>query len=289
MHQSRNRPPEGRPRGIRSRRAQVATAAMVLVAGIALPAAIAGSAENAPTAANTVTWEDQFDGAAGSPPNPAKWVHDVGGDGWGNEELQYYTDGAENAALDGSGNLVITAREENPPDSSCWYGTCKYSSARLTTLGKFSQRYGRFEARIRVPRGQGFWPAFWLLGEEEEGLVYPASGEIDIMEIVGSEPSTSYPDAWGDDYSLNDEVGYMLPGGAEYADAFHTFSLDWEPEKLTWSVDGNEFFTVTPADLDEGDDWAFDHSFYILLNLAVGGTWPGSPDESTPFPAQMVV
>jgi len=236
-----------------------------------------------------LTWADEFDGAAGSPPDPGKWGHDVGGGGWGNQELEYYTSSTRNAALDGQGHLVITARRENPSGSSCWYGTCQYSSARLNTAGRFTQAYGRFEARIKLPRGQGIWPAFWMLGNNIGSVGWPASGEIDVMENIGREPATNHGSAHGPGYSGGGSLTgtYTLPSGA-FADDFHTFTVDWAPNSLTWYVDGQPYETRTPADT-HGNPWVFDHPFFLLLNVAVGGSWPGSPDAGTQFPQQMVV
>ncbi|GAB3662422.1 ricin-type beta-trefoil lectin domain protein [Glycomyces tarimensis] len=235
-------------------------------------------------------WNDEFDGPAGSSPDASKWRHDIGGSGWGNNELQYYTDRTDNVAHDGSGNLVITARRDNPSGFQCWYGTCEYTSGKLTTAETFTQQYGRFEARIQVPRGQGMWPAFWMLGDDIGQVGWPQSGEIDIMENVGYEPSTVHGTLHGPGYSGGAGVGagYTLPGGQQFADGFHTFAIDWAPGSITWSVDGNVYSQKTPADVG-GNQWVFDHPFYMILNLAVGGNWPGSPDGSTQFPQQLKI
>src|SRR6266542_3268035 len=177
---------------------------VVLVALLALAAAGAGTASATATGTASVvfaprpaavgaaalTWSDDFDGPAGSAPDPSRWRHDIGGGGWGNQELEYYTNSTRNAALDGNGQLVITARRENPAGFGCWYGSCQYTSARLLTAGTFSQQYGRFEARIKIPRGQGMWPAFWMLGTNIGTVGWPSSGEIDVMENIGREPGT---------------------------------------------------------------------------------------------------
>jgi beta-glucanase (GH16 family) len=155
----------------------------------------------AAAAVGALTWADEFDGPAGTAPDPGRWGRDTGGSGFGNNELQYYTTGAANAALDGQGNLVITARRENPANYQCWYGTCQYTSARLNTAGRFIQAYGRFEARLKVPRGQGLWPAFWMLGNDIGSVGWPNSGEIDVMENVGFEPNTVHGSMHGPGYS----------------------------------------------------------------------------------------
>ncbi|MEU2249177.1 lectin [Streptomyces sp. NPDC019224] len=237
----------------------------------------------------TTTFSDEFDGAAGSAVDSGKWQTETG-DNVDNHERQYYTSGTKNAALDGQGHLVITARKENPSNYQCWYGTCQYTSARLNTSGKFSQAYGHVEARMKIPRGQGMWPAFWMLGSDIGQVGWPNSGEIDIMENVGFEPSTVHGTLHGPGYSGSGGIGagYTLPNGQAFADAFHTFAVDWAPDSLTWSVDGNVYQRRTPADTG-GNPWVFNKPFFVILNLAVGGYWPGDPDGSTAFPNQLVV
>jgi beta-glucanase (GH16 family) len=231
-----------------------------------------------------------FDGPAGAPPDQDIWNHNLGGGGWGNSELQTYTDSTRNAATDGRGNLVITARRENPNNESCWYGPCTHTSARLLTKGTFTQRYGRIEARIKVPHGNGLWPAFWMLGEDFDQVGWPETGEIDIMEVIGREPNQAHGTIHGPGYSGGEGIGesYRLPGGAAFADDYHTFTIDWAPDSIKWYIDGNLYSTKTPADLG-GDRWVFNKNFFLILNLAVGGNWPGPPDASTPFPAEMLV
>ncbi|MBC8994854.1 family 16 glycosylhydrolase, partial [Micromonospora chalcea] len=231
-----------------------------------------------------------FNGPAGAAPDASKWRYDIGGGGWGNNELQYYTNSTRNAALDGNGNLVITARKENPAGYNCWYGSCQYTSARLLTNGTFAQAYGRFEARIKVPRGQGLWPAFWMLGNDIGTNPWPGSGEIDIMENVGYAPSTVWGTLHGPGYSGGSGVGAStsLPGGQALADAFHTFAVDWAPDSITWYLDGVAYSRKTPADIG-GNRWVFDHPFFMIMNVAVGGNWPGSPDGSTTFPQTMTI
>ncbi|RAJ85042.1 ricin-type beta-trefoil lectin protein [Streptomyces sp. PsTaAH-137] len=236
-----------------------------------------------------MTFSDTFDGAAGSAVNSSKWTLETG-DNVNNHERQYYTSGTNNAALDGQGHLVITAKKENPANYQCWYGTCQYTSARLNTSGKFSAQYGHVEARMKIPRGQGMWPAFWMLGTDIGSVGWPNSGEIDVMENVGFEPSIVHGTIHGPGYSGSAGVGagYSLPGGQAFADAFHTFAVDWAPNSIKWSVDGVVYQTRTPADVS-GKTWAFNKPFFLILNLAVGGYWPGDPNSSTTFPAQLVV
>ncbi|MEU8827836.1 glycoside hydrolase family 16 protein [Streptomyces sp. NPDC048636] len=239
--------------------------------------------------AGAAAFTENFDGPAGGAVDGSRWGYETG-DNVNNHERQYYTDGTKNAALDGQGNLVITARKENPADYACWYGRCEYTSARLSTARTFSTAYGHVETRLKVPRGQGMWPAFWMLGTDIGGAGWPNCGEIDVMENVGFEPGTVHGTIHGPGYSGSGGIGagYTLPGGAAFADDFHTFAIDWSPDKITWSVDGQVYQTRTPADLG-GNRWVFDHPFYLILNLAVGGYWPGDPDGGTTFPQQLVV
>ncbi|MEU1791891.1 glycoside hydrolase family 16 protein [Streptomyces sparsogenes] len=266
------------------------TALTGLLAAAALAAAPwpAPAAEAGPSAP-AATFTDNFDGPAGGAVDGSKWGYETG-DNVNNHERQYYTDGTKNAALDGQGNLVITARKENPANYSCWYGPCQYTSARLSTARTFTTAYGRVEARLKVPRGQGMWPAFWMLGTDIGSAGWPNCGEIDVMENVGYEPGTVHGTIHGPGYSGSGGIGagYTLPNGQKFADGFHTFAVDWSPNKITWSVDGNVYQTRTPADLG-GNRWVFDHRFYLILNLAVGGYWPGDPDGSTTFPQRLVV
>jgi beta-glucanase (GH16 family) len=245
-------------------------------------------AKASPTA--SLVWSDEFNGAAGSGPDGGKWVRDTGGSGYGNNELEYYTSGTSNAALDGNGHLVITARQENPAGYTCWYGGCQYTSARLNTSGRFSVRYGRVEARIKLPRGQGIWPAFWALGDNFGSVGWPTCGEIDIMENIGREPGRNHGSLHGPGYSGGNALTgtYSLPGGQALADGFHVFAVDWSTNLVRFFLDGALYESRTPADTN-GAPWAFNHSFFLVLDLAVGGSFPGSPDASTAFPQQMVV
>ena len=237
-------------------------------------------------------FRDEFNGPANSPPDPAKWTAEVGGWGWGNQELEYYTNSTDNAYQDGAGSLVIKALKLNPPLTlSCWYGPCQYTSARLITKQKFDVKYGRFEARIKIPRGQGVWPAFWLLGNNIDSVSWPQCGEIDIMENIGREPSTIHGTAHGPGYSGGNGIGaaYSLPDNAPFADGFHVFILEWTENRIRWYVDGKIYKTMSPQDIPAGTQWVYDHPFFILLNFAVGGQWPGSPDGTTVFPQTMIV
>ncbi|MFG2779590.1 ricin-type beta-trefoil lectin domain protein [Streptomyces prunicolor] len=269
------------------RRCLFAALSAALVASAAIGPARAASTSDAQ--ADAVTFSDTFDGAAGSAVNSSKWTQETG-DNVNNHEREYYTSGTNNASLDGQGHLVITAKKENPANYQCWYGTCQYTSARMNTSGKFSAQYGHVEARMKIPRGQGMWPAFWMLGTDIGSVGWPNSGEIDVMENVGFEPSTIHGTIHGPGYSGSAGIGagYTLANGQAFADAFHTFAVDWAPNSIKWSVDGVVYQTRTPADVG-GNTWAFNKPFFLILNLAVGGYWPGDPDGSTAFPAQLVV
>ncbi len=243
----------------------------------------------APVAAGRpLTWSDEFDGAAGAPVDRRRWRFDTGSHGWGNKQLEYYTDSTRNAAHDGKGNLVVTVRQENPGGYVCPYGACRYTSARLVTNGTFAQRYGRFEVRMKIPFGQGIWPAFWMLGDDFDEVGWPASGEIDVMENVGKLPNTVWGTAHGPGYSGGEGITQDRKIGTPLAGGFHTYAVEWSPNLLVWYLDGVEYHRVTPADL-KGDRWVFDKPYHLLLNVAVGGAWPGAPDRTTVFPQTMTV
>ncbi len=233
-------------------------------------------------------WSDEFNGANGSAPDPTKWTYDLGGGGWGNQELESYTNRPVNARLE-NGNLVITAQKETFTGTDGV--TRNYTSARLKTQALFSQTYGRFEARIKIPYGQGIWPAFWMLGSNIDQVGWPACGEIDIFENIGREPSIVHGTVHGPGYSGGGGISgsYTLANNARFADDFHVFAVEWEPSAVRFYVDGTLYETVTPANLPNGTQWVFNHPFFIIMNVAVGGNWPGSPDSTTVFPQTMQV
>jgi beta-glucanase (GH16 family) len=258
--------------------------ALVLSASLtSCPSAYAGN-----PAVWTLAWSDEFDGPSGSPVNSSKWSFDVGGNGWGNNELETYTSRVNNAHLEG-GSLVIKALKETFTGADNI--SRDYTSGRLLTKNKFTQAYGRFEARIKIPYGQGIWPAFWMLGDNIDSAHWPNCGEIDIMENIGKEPSIVHGTFHGPGYSGGSGVSaaYTLPGTQKFSDDFHTFAVEWEPNVMRFYVDGLLYRTRTPADLPAGTAWVFDHPFFIILNVAVGGGWPGNPDTTTVFPQQMLV
>lgn len=236
-----------------------------------------------------MVWSDEFEGAADSLPDQTKWNYDIGGGGWGNNELQSYTSRAQNAFLDGEGHLVIRAIRENftGPDGIAR----NYTSARLLTRGKFAVKFGRIEARLKVPFGQGIWPAFWMLGRDIGTVGWPACGEIDIMENIGREPSTVHSSLHGPGYSGATPLtaSLTLPGGERLSDDFHVFAVEWEADEIRFYMNGNLYHTRKPSDVPAGQRWVYDHPFFMILNVAVGGNWPGSPDASTTFPQTLLV
>jgi beta-glucanase (GH16 family) len=259
------------------------------------PMAIAGSSgEQGPqrtvslNKSRTLIWSDEFNGPDGSLPDPEKWIVVNNGSGFGNNELQFYTNRPANIHQE-NGNLVITARKETYVGAD---GVSRdYTSARIETKGRFQQKYGRIEARIKLPEGPGIWPAFWMLGSDIGSVGWPACGEIDIMEKVGFEPSTVHGSLHGPGYSGDGPLtgAFTLPRQARFSDDFHLFAVEWEPREIRFYVDDTLYETQTVDSISSGKHWTFDHPFYLLLNVAVGGDWPGSPDATTSFPVRMLV
>jgi beta-glucanase (GH16 family) len=236
----------------------------------------------------TLTWSDEFNAPDGTPVDTSNWVLETGGNGWGNQELEYYTTRPDNA-FQQAGNLIIKVTKEKYTGSD--NVTRDYTSARLNTAGKFSQKYGRFEARIKIPRGQGIWPAFWMLGDDFTKIGWPKCGEIDIMENIGKEPTLVHGTIHGPGYSGDKGISspFSLPDNAHFADDFHVYAAEWEPKAIRFYVDDHLYATRTPAELPKGTKWVYDHPFFLLLNVAVGGGWPGNPDATTEFPQTMLV
>jgi beta-glucanase (GH16 family) len=220
-------------------------------------------------------WRDDFDGPAGSKLDRMKWVYDLGygNDLWGNNEYQTYTDEIENVRQDGQGHLVITARKE--PDG-------RYTSGRVTTKDRFARKFGKFEARIKIPRGPGLLPAFWLMGNAGQ---WPANGEIDIMENVGEAQRQVFSNLHAPGYAGAGEHTISSDLSAD----FHVYAIEWTPGRVSWLLDGETYKTFTKDDIPAGTKWIFDDQpLYILLNVAVGGDWPGKPVDSA-LPQEMVV
>ncbi len=230
-----------------------------------------------------LVWSDDFDGASGIAPDASKWSYDIGtGDnGWGNSELQNYTDRPSNVALDGSGHLLITANNES-------FGGSSFTSARINSKGKFSQAYGRFEARLKTPYGPGLWPAFWLLGANIDEVTWPQCGEIDIMEQRGQEPYINHGSVHGPGYSGGSAItkSYGLTDGRFDTD-FHIYAIEWGENYIDYFVDNYLYQRITPDNVT--GQWVYDHPFYIILNVAVGGNFVGFPTSGTPFPQTMEV
>jgi beta-glucanase (GH16 family) len=238
------------------------------------------------TAASTPAWQDEFNQPPGSAPDPAKWVFDLGDNGWGNQELQTYTDSRENAfivedaaATDGRALVIKAAR--TPAGG--------YTSARLKTKGKFATGPARVEARLKLPKGQGIWPAFWMLGADIDRTPWPACGEIDIRELIGHQPATVYGTLHGPGYSGAKGLSKStdLAVGVTFGDAYHVFAVDWKNDRIDWLLDGRIYHSETPETLPAGTAWVFAEApFFLLFNLAVGGLWPGYPDQTTQFPQE---
>jgi beta-glucanase (GH16 family) len=226
-----------------------------------------------------LAWSDEFNGTAIDPTN---WGYDIGGSGWGNNELQYYTNRTDNARVE-NGNLVIEAKQEA-------FGGKNYTSARLLTKGKREFTFGRIDIRAKLPFGQGIWPALWTLGANIDQVSWPACGEMDIMELLGHEPNKSYGTVhWGvqgSGVSTHISRNYTLPSG-DFSQDFHLFSLIWETDVIKIYVDNNLISTVTRSDVS--GDYPFNKAFFLIFNVAVGGNWPGSPNASTVFPQRMLV
>ncbi|MFY0602570.1 MAG: glycoside hydrolase family 16 protein [Flavobacteriaceae bacterium] len=239
------------------------------------------------TTFTNLSWQDNFD--TDGAPDATRWTYDIGDGsaqgipGWGNNELQYYTNRPENVVVE-NGMLKITAIQEP-------YMGSGYTSARISTKGGlFQQTYGRFEARIKLPWGKGLWPAFWMLGDDAGGsVVWPQIGEIDIMENRGSEPTINHGSVHGPGYSGGSSItkSYELTNSRFDTD-FHIFGVEWGPNYINYYVDDVLYNQITPEDVT--GEWVFnDNPFYLILNVAVGGTFPGNPNSGTVFPQTMYV
>lgn len=233
-----------------------------------------------------LVWSDEFNEKKGTSPDSTKWTYDIGNGwhGWGNQELQYYTDRPENVSTDGSGNLVITAKKEKRNEF-------EYTSSRIKTLGLFEQAYGRFEARIKLPEGQGIWPAFWMLGADFPEVGWPETGEIDMMELRGQYPSVVSAALHGPGYSKDHAITkyFELPAG-KFSSEFHLFAAEWYPDRIEFYVDDCLYQVVTKQDVEtQNGEWVYDKPFFLLLNVAVGGNYVGPPSDETSFPQQMVI
>ena len=233
------------------------------------------SAESYP--GKSLVWSDEFNETSIDLQN---WTYDLGASGWGNQELQNYTSNDENSYVS-NGNLFIVAKEEG----------IHYTSARMKSIGLQEFQYGRIDVRAILPFGQGIWPAIWMLGANFPNSGWPSCGEIDIMELLGSSPSTVHGTIhFGADWTQHNYVGQgtSLPSGETFAEEFHVFSIDWNEDGITWFIDDQPFYSVTST-VTGGQPYPFDNPFFFILNVAVGGQWPGYPDATTTFPQFMAV
>ena len=215
-------------------------------------------------------------------PDPSMWSFNIGtgSNGWGNNELQYYTDRPQNIKVE-NGVLKITARREQYMGSS-------YTSARIISKGKYEKKYGRIEARIKLPRGKGLWPAFWMLGANSDTVIWPQCGEIDIMEYLGNSPTKIFGTVHGPGYSAGESISKnFFLSNSRFDTDFHIFGIEWDENRVNFYVDDMLYHSVTPEDVP--GEWVFNQSFYMILNVAVGGNLPGAPNGETPFPQEMLV
>jgi beta-glucanase (GH16 family) len=236
-------------------------------------------------------WSDEFDGPAGSSVDTTKWVFDLGDGcpgvcGWGNNEREYYTRDTANIQLNGNGELQIVARVA-PAGLTCYYGACRYTSAKITTRGKMTAFWGRVEARIKLAAGQGLWPAFWMLGNNIDTVGWPTCGELDIMENKGSQNTTTSSAVHGPGYSGNTPFVHTYSPIA--TTDYHVYAVEWDGQYIRYFVDGNQFYIITRANVNQFGNWVFDQPFYTILNLAVGGNFDGNPQSDAIFPATMLV
>jgi len=240
-------------------------------------------------------WSDEFDGAAGSRIDAAKWNYELadgcqqGICGWGNNEREYYTDGPENIALNGQGQLMIVARTA-PPGLTCYYGPCLYTSGKITTRNKMLAQPGRVVARIKLPSGQGLWPAFWMLGHTSPATRWPDCGEIDIMENKGSQPVTTSSALHGPGYSGQTPFAHAhnLARGS-LADDFRTFAVEWDSLFVRFFVDDALHYQITRNEVERYGRSVLDQPYFVIINLAVGGHFDGDPQSDAIFPARMLV
>ena len=259
--------------------------ALLLIAAMIAPLAGIGCSEDDATVQWQLIWEDEFEGPAGQLPDEENWAFDLGVD-WGNAQLEYDTNRPENVSLDGNGRLAIVARRESYTGPK---GTREYTSGRINTFGLFEPSGGRFEARIKLPRGRGLWPAFWMLGADFATVGWPACGEIDILEYRGQQTGIIIGSLHGPGYSGGSAITGRIDTGLDLSADFHVYAVEWLEDRITWLLDGTPYQTFTRGNLPSGGRWVFDHPFALILNVAVGGNFVGPPDASTPFPQTMLV
>lgn len=243
----------------------------------------------------TQTWSDEFDGPAGAAIDPTKWVNEVGDGcaqrlcGWGNNEKESYSADTGNVSMNGQGQLVIVGKV-SPSGLTCYYGACRYTSARITTRGRLvASATGKVEARIKLPSGQGLWPAFWMLGSTCPEEPWPSCGEIDIMENKGSQPFTTSSALHGPGYSGQTPFAHSQTFQSSTVSDFHTYAVEWDTSNVRWLVDGREHYQVTRGDIERYGTSVLGKSFIVILNLAIGGHFDGDPQTDSIFPAVMLV
>jgi len=226
----------------------------------------------------SLKWSDEFN--ENSIDNNI-WGYDLGGGGWGNNELETYTNNSKNSFVTSGGYLVLEARQEP-------FGSANYTSARMLTMGKQDFTYGRIDVRAKLPKGQGVWPAIWMLGSNISNTPWPACGEIDMMELLGNQPNKVYGTAHWSNGGQNAQLGgsYTMPSG-DFSQGFHVFSILWNSSEIGWYIDNQKYFTAPKSSMV--GTYPFDKPFFIILNVAVGGAWPGNPDGTTVFPQRMIV
>ena len=240
-------------------------------------------------------WADEFNGRAGAAVDTTKWTYDIGDGcakgicGWGNNEKEFYSRDPSNISTNGRGQLVIVGRTA-PPGLSCYYGACRYTSAKITTKGKMIvSPAGRVEARIKLSAGQGLWPAFWMLGSSCPETPWPDCGEIDIMENHGSQSTATSSALHGPGYSGETPFAHYHNIQRGAITDFHTYAVEWDSTRVRWLVDDVEHYRVTRADVQKYGMSVLGKSFIVILNLAIGGHFDGDPQSDAIFPARMLV
>ena len=282
-----------------NRRVILAPASALVAACVGLSFMVNPVADAAPKKTLKLLWSDEFNGKKGSAPSAKTWSREIGGGGWGNSERQYYTDKALNAAMDGAGRLVITAKRisneyaeqvsEDPgtEDILNRCSECQFTSARMKTARKVSFQYGRIEARMKLPQGVGTWPAFWMLGGDLlDGVPWPECGEIDIMEFRGDIPDQATSAIHGPTTPQGSGLGARYLSVTPLSDGYHTYAIEWKKNSIDFIVDGRVNGTYTSRDTG-ARGWVYNQEFFIILNLAMGGTYAGEYIDPTLNQAQL--
>ena len=283
------------------RKALLAPTSLLAALSIALSSAVSPVADAAPKKTLKLLWSDEFNGKKGSLPSSKTWSREIGGGGWGNSERQYYTDKAANASMDGSGKLVITANRisneyaeqigdvPGTEDILNRWSECQFTSARMKTARNIGFMYGRIEARIKMPQGVGTWPAFWMLGGDLlDGVPWPECGEIDIMEFRGDIPDRSTSALHGPTTPPGSGLGAAFMSYDSLSNGYHTYAIEWKKNSITFIVDGRVTGAYSAADTGSRG-WVYNQKFFLILNLAMGGTYAGEYIDPTLNQAQLSV